>query len=229
MARLCKYMLNALYGKFGEKKVIKETYDTDTSRKYWREEVIDTVRGGTWVYTYLMNKLTVEHSEGEGDKSIVSIAAHVTDNARMTLWYLINSVGRERVLYCDTDSVIIRRDDMQYVRWPISDTDLGSVKVERVYHDLEIWGAKNYHAREGRKLKGVPDKAIEVRPGVYVYDQFARQKTSLRDGNPRGVVVRQVVKKIVPQYDKGEVNKDGTVVPLTFSPIDRPSELPLPF
>ena len=88
-----------------------------------------------------------------------AIAAHITENARMELWKLILAVGRDKVLYCDTDSIIIHSSDMAVVEKWIHPTDMGAVKIQDRFGELRIDGAKNYRTDKFKHIKGIPESA----------------------------------------------------------------------
>ncbi|GAG25538.1 unnamed protein product, partial [marine sediment metagenome] len=126
MVMLSKYMHNGLYGKFGQLQIINEKEDIGSGQEYSREVVFNMVTGHNLIVTRLMGKQITQRMEGEGKNSSVAIAAHITENARFILWEIINQVGTDSLLYCDTDSIKIRRSDLKHVKWPISKTKLGA-------------------------------------------------------------------------------------------------------
>jgi len=217
MSKLCKYMHNSLYGKFGQKKVMHDMYDEFTGRGYFREEIVNIDTGDVTIITKLMNKIVVTYQEEEGPFSFPAIAAHITENGRMVLWNIIRDVGPERVLYCDTDSIKIRERDLAHVRWPLSRAVLGALKVETVSERLYIGGAKNYRDAEGRHIKGIPAEAAEFYPGYFEYETFVRQDGHLRKEKVRGVMTRVEKRYIAGDYDKGLVGPDGRVIPFSLS------------
>jgi hypothetical protein len=223
MTLLCKYMHNSLYGKFGQLKINTVIESEDTGRGYWREDRPNLVTGRTVVVTHLMNAEIVQYPEGEGDNSNVAIAAHVTENARFVLWDVIKKVGRSRVLYCDTDSVKIRIADQPRVADLIDPTRLGALKVEDTSQKLYIEGAKNYRTVEYRKIKGIPKKAVEIRPGVFQFDSFVRQVTHLRGGVSRGAMIKTITRTLTATYDKGRVMPSGRVRPFHWQKFPPPS------
>jgi len=218
METLCKYMHNTLYGKFGERDIITEVYEGDNGHEYFRDEVIDGVKGGVWIETYLLNCHVLQHYEGESPHSSAAIAAHITENARVTLWNIMRDIGRDKVFYCDTDSVIIEASTLRSVKWPLHDTDLGALKVQSCYKKLHIDGAKNYRTDAQRHIKGVPGSAKEVAPGVFEYMHFKRMCMCLRERHACGVPVEVKRRCLHAGYDKGVVTSSGSVVPLHFEP-----------
>lgn len=229
MVKLCKYMHNSLYGKFGERDIVIEVLEGDPEREYYRDEIIDGVRGGVWIETWLLNKRILQHYEGETSHSAPAVAAHITENARLTLWKVIQAAGRDRVLYCDTDSIIVRESVMKTIKWVISDTLPGALKIQKRFTSLTIDGAKNYRTDEERHIKGIPGNAKEVCPGVFEYMHFKRMCMCLREGHSSGVIVEMQTRRLISKYDKGVVTSSGEVTPLFFPLPEQRLEQSLPF
>ena len=219
---LCKYMHNSLYGKFGQMKIVSEYEDFDNGGDYTREEVWSMISERTVTITHLMNQRLIQYQEGEGENSNVAIAAHITENARFALWDLMEKAGRDKVLYCDTDSIKIRKKDLSRVKHLIDPQTLGKLKIEDESKTLLIEGAKNYRTETHRKIRGIPHKAIEVKPGVFTFESFVRQVSHLRSGQITGAQVKTVTRTLRHEYDKGVVHKSGKVTPfqllLPFQP-----------
>ena len=217
MEKLCKYMHNSFYGKWGAKEIIEYTRDNNTDTPYLRREIWDAVCKTWWMETYFMNRIIMQHYEGEAYHAFPAIAAHVTENARLVLWEIISSIGRDKVLYCDTDSVIIEEKDLSNVTWGFSDKDMGGLKLQDRSGTLRIDGVKNYRTDTARHIKGIPEKAVEKSPGVFTYDSFEGQISTLTKGQMTGVKVTSVTRELKHKYDKGVVGKDGKVTPYNFT------------
>ncbi len=214
MALLAKYMHNALYGKFAQLEIINEKEDIDSSAEYSREVIFNLVTGHNLIVTRMMNTQITQRTGGEGKNSNVAIAAHITENARFYLWDLMNRVGRENVLYCDTDSMKIRRSDLKHEKSLLSKTKLGALKNEGTTNKLYIEGSKNYRTENGRRIKGIPESAKEIVPGTFSYRWFAGQVTHLKKNIPVGARVETLTRTLTALYDKGIIHPDGTVTPL---------------
>jgi len=217
MVKLTKYMHNTLYGKWAEKEILTDIRDNDTGIDYLHREIWDGIHGGWWLETYLMNKIVMQHHGGEGYHSFPAIAAHITENARLMLWNIIKLIGPDKVLYSDTDSVIIHNKDLESIRDLLSETELGGLKVQDRFKSLQIDGAKNYRTGEVRHIKGIPADADEISPGVFRYDSFQRQNACLRDGQITGVKITPVIRKLSHTYNKGQILPDGRVKPYHFT------------
>ena len=216
MLMLVKAMLNSLYGKFGQRKIMSDIYVNIGDDKYSRDNIINIDSGELTTITRIMNTEIVQYNQGEAPFSIPAIPAHVTENARLYLWYIINMIGRDKVLYCDTDSVKIRKSDMHLIADLIDPEGLGMLKIENESNELFIGGAKNYRTESSRHIKGIPATAVEVEPGIFEYTTFTRQVTALKHRQITGVEMLKVLRSLTGKYEKGEVLSDGQVIPYSL-------------
>lgn len=220
---LCKILLNGLYGKWAQKRPITETVTVDDPEGYRREEILDLVTGKMFVEYQLMNKLITIQGEEEGNNSLTTISAHITEAARLRLWKLIETVGAEKVIYCDTDSLKIRERDVVRLDHLLHPTKLGALKVEKTTEKLTIWGLKAYMEDGIWKVKGIPKKAIRGPNHTYTYQHFLRQATHMRRKQITGMLSETMVKRLHLEYHKGTVDATGKVAPFLFSLPDLPS------
>ena len=232
---MAKLFLNSLYGKLGQRSFESLKLITDATQlseikfdmdlvgtnvmDYMRDETIDRYkRLGAELYQIL------ESSEILAYDSCPNIPSCVTAYARNYLYDIIRKAGIENVLYCDTDSVFVTEAGYDNLRPMIHQTQLGKLKREEI-GTCEIFGAKNYHFNDSIKLKGVKKDAEKLdemalcwKPDTYRQSQFVTKQMRYREGTPDGtVMVRQIVKHISSDYDKGTVDKAGVVHPLVFN------------
>ena len=106
---LAKLMLNSLYGKFGQRPMMRKTHIVNSIQKLLR---IMTDEKETVVDFHVLSD-DVMHIETEGNqhfakpncKTNVIISAFTTSWARLKLWSLMHALG-PRLMYTDTDSMI---------------------------------------------------------------------------------------------------------------------------
>uniref|UniRef100_A0A6M3JX02 DNA-directed DNA polymerase n=1 Tax=viral metagenome TaxID=1070528 RepID=A0A6M3JX02_9ZZZZ len=222
MSKLCKYMHNSLYGKWGERELLSDMVDDHSGEPYIHREIWDAVHGGWWIETHLMNKIIMRHPGGESPHSFPAIAAHITENARLELWSLIKTAGVDTVLYCDTDSIIIRASDLNNVSHLLNEKKAGGLKVQGRYQGLQIDGAKNYRTDDKRHIKGIPESAVEIHPKVFQYESFERQTACMKKGRIAGVEIVPVTRRLTHTYDKGLITASGRVKPYHFTFFEQP-------
>jgi hypothetical protein len=211
-----KRFMNSLYGKFGQQVPYTISKKDAPKGEYSREEIIDAESGENWIVTRILGKEIVEYGKHATNTTIMAIPAHVTEYARILLWGIIESVGIDKVLYCDTDSLWIRKRDAHRIRYPISDFGIGDLKLEQTSERFEVYCPKDYVTDTTTKIKGIPKKAVKLSENDYEYWTFQRQRSHLIKGVSAGYRVKKVRKHITRKYDKGHVNADGSVSPFRF-------------
>lgn len=225
---LCKIMLNGLYGKWAQRRPIIEEEVVNDPGGYYRQEILDLVTGKTFVEYQLMNRRITIQGDEEGSNSLTTIAAHITEAARMKLWKLIETVGSQRVLYCDTDSLKLRERDVFRLDHLLHPTRLGALKVEKVSEALTIWGLKAYIEDGIRTIKGIPKRAVPDGDHTYTYTHFLKQATHMRQRVMNGVISETMRKRLKLEYQKGTVLKSGRVEPFHFGSSGPAFEPPSP-
>lgn len=233
--QICKLVLNSLYGKFGElrERVISE--GDDPSRDFYRRQcsvptelaydqpdeldwhydpasypTTSHVHGSEWA---AWGKFQVTAGQDEGPMSMPAIAAHVTDHGRMLLYGYMAQVGVARVLYCDTDSLIVRASDLPKLEGSIDETRLGALKVEDTADSLIVHGAKDYVFSDSVRRKGIRSDAVPTEDGGMSQAAFPGLFSLMRRGCVDGFPIGSVTRHRRTPYNKGAVASDGSVTP----------------
>jgi hypothetical protein len=216
---IAKLILNSLYGKFGQRG--KETIfcELDDNAKAILDEInADIVmRNGRMVK--LGDFVMVERDGGESYNSFPAIAAHVTAYARMMLFQLIATAGKENVFYVDTDSLITNERGYENLKHLVDSRELGKLKVEGVSHYLEIYSPKDYKFGDDRKRKGIPKNAREVAENEFEVVYWPKLMSRFNTANDGYYSNRIVIKKLSYQVNWGILDDDNRI---------RPYRLPLP-
>jgi len=216
MEAFCKYMLNSLYGKFGQYKPVIEREDRPDAEGYWRLESIDTVTGEREIEYILLNTYIRQKGREPAENSFFAIVAHITEWGRFILYQIIRDVGRDRVYYCDTDSIIIKKEDISRVRYPIDPKRLGALKLVDTYRELALYGPKLYRTEKFRKYKAIPYDAEEIEHMVFQFYNWPKLRTHMRIGVIDKYVRELSTRELESRYDKGIVLDDGRVEPFRF-------------
>lgn len=208
-----KLLLNSLYGKFGQRgrKSKRIGPAPDLTARVWDE--IDGETGRRYRMRQLAGYIEAHWPEGESAYSHPAIAAHVTGYGRMLLWGLMVRAGREGVLYCDTDSVLVTEGSLSRLRPLLERDGLGSLHLELVIRQATIWGPKDYRFDSLHRTKGVRANAVWLDANTVEQDQWLGLKSLLRRGDLSTPIVRRHVKHLRRCYEKGVVLSSGEVRP----------------
>lgn len=211
--QLIKLMLNSLYGKFAERHpVMSEEHDTENDQfsvEYWYDET--TKEHGVTRTMFHKTQTFVEKEDAEN--SLVTVAAHVTEDARFLLWRLMKKAGLDNVYYVDTDSLIVTREIYETRLSEFCGVDLGQLKVEGVSNHLVIHTLKDYEFGEKVVLKGIKKRTVPNEDGSYTVPQFLTFSSLMREGVQDAALVRYVDKTLKRTYTKGIISSDLMVTP----------------
>lgn len=208
-----KLFLNSLYGKFAQEIVIEEEIDGEKFPQYFRFSYTDLDENRNCTLTNLLNKATIQWGERVPEKTIMSIASHVTEYARFHLWEIIKKAGIDNVYYCDTDCVKVNKAGYDNLSNLIQPGVLGALDIEDKSRRCRIWGCKDYETENFIKLKGVPKSARRIDESTYEYMSFLKQIGHLKRQQDVGVIIKKIIKKLERKYTKGVVLKNGRVIP----------------
>jgi len=213
MEKACKIFMNSLYGKFGQRCAIEEKEYDPGGLGYYRIFSIDFTTHEQFMEYKMFNTRVTQIGMEETKKSFVAIPAHITEYARFLLWSIIKSIGTDKVLYCDTDSIVLLESDMDKLQYHLDKYELGALSIKASFQHFVINGAKNYVMGDVTKIKGVPCTAKKIGDNYYEYPEFLRSSNHMRRKITRYYIVKKMPKYVEPFYDKGIVHLDGTVTP----------------
>jgi len=209
-----KYLLNSLYGKFGQRNQNwQEIGEEENEGHEYVEDFYDLEKEGWRMIYHFGGKIWEREGFAEGYDSFVAIPAFVTAHARMYLWRLIKEAGyNECVFYCDTDSLFVNQTGYDWLSIFGDDTKLGFLKLEAA-GQLTLNNVKDYVFRGKRKIKGVKTDAKEIGNGVYKQNQFIKFRGAMHKGIINNVIEQEVTKHFAHNYNKGVVGADGWIKP----------------
>jgi len=215
--QFCKYLMNKLYGKFGQK---GEEWSKigDCPDEPDREELVFNMDGRRVTkIRYLLGQVFAMTGIGECFDSFPAISAHVAGYARLYLWSLMQKAGWGNYFYCDTDSIIVNRTGLVNLTDTMSPTKLGYLKIDDTVSSVTIRGLKDYSTVRKTVTKGIRKNAVRLSDGVYTQEKWPSFKGLLRSGKPEEYIVETVTKHLTRKYTKGDVTPSGVVLPYVFA------------
>jgi len=214
--QLVKYLMNSLYGKFGQK-AEEWVKIGDCPNEPDREEMIlNKPPKRVTRLRYLLGELFELQGWGEAYNSFPAIAAHVTASARLYLWELMQACGFGNFVYCDTDSLIVTQVGFDNLAPYLNNTELGMLKLEQTIDKLIIRGLKDYSTNYKTVIKGVRKKHTRTADGGYTQEQWPSFKGLFKSDDANTFVVKHVTKHLTREYTKGTVTENGIVKPFTL-------------
>lgn len=209
-----KLLLNSFYGKWGQsgRKWIKTgTCDPNLFRRGIEidaQTLEQTARRDFGGITQICAQ------NGESLESHPAIAAHITGHARMVLWTLIEKVSPKDYLYCDTDALLVLDAGADALSDRVDQFGLGGLKKVKTYHDVTIYGCKDYVLDGKEVTKGIRNQAERLDKGKYRQLKWHSLKGLLSLGSLDMPLTIPIDKFLNRKYTKGIVGPDGYVSPL---------------
>lgn len=214
--QLVKYLMNSLYGKFGQKAEDWVRIGAAPGEPDREEMILHKPPRRPTRLRYLLGEVFELKRYSEAFNSFPAIAAHVTAYARLYLWELMQVCGKGNYVYCDTDSLMVTDVGMDNLSAYLSPTELGKLKLERTVQSLVIRGLKDYSADEKVVIKGIRKTASCVGNGVYTQEHWPTFKGIFKTADANTYIVKNVTKHLTREYTKGNVGPDGIVTPFVL-------------
>jgi hypothetical protein len=226
---IAKLFLNSLYGKFGqrgseyEELNFKPPIFDENTEGFENRRMYMVLDGDVVSINYLRigeKYMIVKKTNASSYDSFVAISSMITGYARIQMADLILKVGRENLLYMDTDSLMIYADSMSLLKDEIDDKQIGKLKFEGIIEDSVIIRPKWYMDGEKITCKGLKKDAVIVfednKELWILQDQWDGMAKHLNESNLQ--YVDTILKIFSKQYDKGHVI-DGIVHPFSADEI----------
>ena len=213
LERNAKLMLNALYGKFGERGRVTSVVAEGEDVGWGVSRVLNATTGGQG-YLISLGDVAIETlKEGVAWYASPALAASVTAAARIYLWHLIKTAGKGNVYYCDTDSLIVNEEGLKRLKPFINSEQLGLLKIEGETDNLEIMGVKFYRFGSEAKVAGLGQVIGQTEDGALKVAKWLSLKSALAGGWLGEVRLKYFPWRPQGQYEKGEVTAKGWVKP----------------
>ena len=215
--QLVKFLMNCLYGKFGQRNEVWKVTERETTQDdgvyFYPAESLGVGK------TFRVVSGTVFELTGTRDAlhSFHAISSYITSAARIYLWEIIEKAGREHVFYCDTDAVIVDKRGYKNLQCMIDKTELGKLKIEEVTNELTIYAPKDYKTDKKETIKGISSQAEKISEGNYQYWQWQGIRGSIRSDTKDCVMMLRRKKTLRRECTKGIVQRSGIVVPFVLS------------
>jgi hypothetical protein len=216
MARVCKSLLVAIVGKFGQRdRRWVHCPDLWSDLQYGEWYGSDAV-GRSCRYRSLGGVIQRDEILGLATEAVPAVAAWILSAARMRLLQLIRIAGWEHTYYCDTDSIMVD----EYGYWEldhaglISPGVLGSLYIHDIWDHVDIRGVKYYVGDGNIVCSGLPrGHCVDVGDGLhYWYTEHAGMQAAHGHRPDSRRVLRRYERSL--EYTHGVVRDDGRVDPI---------------
>lgn len=174
-------------------------------------------------------------SGGDSDNGYPAILAFVESHTRQLLGRVIQALGHECVIQCDTDGLIVRAEGMgapnttgtltapdgidgaDRITWTLDQLNTIAaplhIRIKRTFDTAHILGPQHVDAGGQRRFSGLRADAKHIGNDQYRGRTWPKLQYQLSNGDARGYVRPLVTNTIRGPYAPGWVSQSGRVVP----------------
>ena len=205
---ISKVLLNALSGKFGQKRYKKKL------KFIHRREVLSYARQGWTISGEMGEYYAISKLEDASDSYFVNpvIIANITAGARLFLYNKMKEVKGRDLLYCDTDSMIVRDFDLYESKFEIGN-EMGQWKKEFDGESIYIKGEKKYASDSVIKMSGAGRRFVtrdNFERGRITQQKMVGLEEAIRGKTSPGIFRDETM--IIQNTSKKDIEIPGSVV-----------------
>jgi hypothetical protein len=231
-----KRFQNSLYGKFAQRITEESIYIHDVekqfdviqhyqkTKQFIRLVTFNKKRNDAFIVISSRKKINITHS-------IPSFASYITSAARVILLRKMIEMEKNRIVYCDTDSIFYELDfdvksEFQLGGWKVENkiiTEIRGLKNYKYIEEkgLEVWRVKGVPVNKGRKIKIFKEDGTDIEvhaveqigENKFRYYNLVKSKEALKRNIEPGVITERL-KEIKNKYDKRIVFGNGETEPI---------------
>jgi len=172
---------------------------TDLSIRHWIDYDYDSKEKRE--FRQLGGRIQRRNSESESSESSPAIASCITSAARLKLYELIRTCGRDVTYYVDTDSILVSAVGFRRVADRISPDKLGGLKVCWHAESISLWHKKDYEHDRFKVNSSVCQHAYVTNAGDYLQVERVGLQAQIQGGITPGTRTRTVRKTLQRAVD----------------------------
>jgi hypothetical protein len=123
----------------------------------------------------------------EAPDSMPAIMGYIMAEARCQLWKVIQLAGRENVVYCDTDSVVVNEQGNSHILADATHAFTGNLMPKAEYKRGLFLGPRQIQLNTELRVAGLPRNAIQKSARTFEAVLWEGLPESIRSGHPSEV------------------------------------------
>lgn len=181
---------------------------------WWYEPVWNAAHGASGHLVELGGRALEVVQTNAGDNAYPAVLAWIESWTRVYLSRLIDRIGPDRMVSCDTDGFIARSDSGWQDAATAVDTGPLQARHKATWQQLTVWGPQHYQSESVRRLAGVPRSARPNEDGELEAVLWPKLAWQMAQDGAAGYVRPVQTYQVAESYITGWVLDDGTVAPL---------------
>lgn len=139
----------------------------------------------TWSLLQLGHQLVRQVGAPDNPDAMGAIMSWVMAESRVRLWAAMRAAGLDRVVYVDTDSLIVDEAGSR----ALASAAIPGLRVKGRWHELEVLGPRQLIPGRRLRAAGIPRDAVQVAPATWEGEVWSGLSRSLRAGQVDSVEV----------------------------------------
>ena len=226
---MVKHWGRAVIGKFAARGFTKEAYGESKSGAWSYLPVWDVAAQAHGAVVELDGKRWKCLAAADGDNAYPAVLAYVESHTRRLLSAAIDSIGRGRVICCDTDGFVMRDRDGLHIPEDWAVTAPLSLRRKGMWRKMRVIGPQHIVRDGHRKYSGVPGSAVETKDGKLEALVWPRLSWQIREHQGAGYRRPVHTYTIGESYASGWVDDGGTVLPVQLQVDGEGHNRPVPW
>lgn len=225
--RVCKSLLNALHGKFGQRDgEWQHRGRTESPGLYANGKVIGSMVHQDVEARVLDGHMFERARDQEHGDGFVPIAAWCASYARVYMEEMVDVVGRDHTLYQCVDSLLVTGDGLGSLQIAgILDTgELGHFKLEDTFEWVDIITLNQVSHSKGGKHSGIKSGSAVLAAGIWEVEEWEGFAAGVTAGNVSSVSTRKLPKRPSTRYCRRHVDVSGNTIPFSIENWSIPPE-----
>jgi hypothetical protein len=144
----------------------------------------DTRTGEDFQLTHIGDKIWRSGGVKEWANSMPAVTGYVMAECRVRMWEMMEALGQHRVLYCDTDSLMVSAEYHDDVA-ALTRTPLGEgLRLKKSWIGVKIYGPRQIITEGQVRVSGIPRGAVRVDETTFDGEVWESLTESARKGRP---------------------------------------------
>lgn len=212
--RALKHWGRAVPGKFAQHGWEKRDLGEASGGGWHYEPIWDAGRSVSGHLIEIGGRATEVVQTNAGDNAYPAVLAFIESWTRVYLSRVIDAIGQDRVVSCDTDGLIVADAGGWEAAAAAADTGPLLLRHKATWAQLQVWGPQHYQSEEVRRLAGIPRTARPTPDGDLEAVLWPKLAWQMGQHGAQGYIRPVQRYKVAESYVTGWVLEDGAVAPL---------------
>jgi DNA polymerase type B, organellar and viral len=213
---ILKHWSRALIGRFGMRYKTWEEYGTAPDNRIYISTLYNADQESSQELLQIGHQLFISGQEKEIDDGCPQITGYIMSEARAKLWRAAIQIGRQHVVYMDTDSLVVDSNGHDRIHelsaFPLFD----GLRSKAHYRNIHIYGPRSLICDTRPCVAGMPRDSRQSGPKTWTGEVWRGAKESVRLNEAGSVSIRNTNFTLRYNSSRRFLCVDGSTVPYSL-------------